>query len=52
MERDLHPEVTLTTTSTSSAVTRNANFNDKLFSICILWSFIHSGVMKEEGNIC
>lgn len=52
MEQDLQLEVTVKTTNTSSAVTINTNFNDKLFSICTLWSFIHSGVMKEEGNIC
>lgn len=51
MKQDLHLEVTLKTTNTSSAVTINTNFSDKLFSICIVLSFIHSGVMKEEGNI-
>lgn len=52
MEQDLRLEVTLETTNTSSAVTINTNFNDELFSICLFWSFIHPGVMKEEGNIC
>lgn len=51
MKQDLHLEVTLKTTNTSSAVTINTNFNDKLVFICIVLSFIHSGVMKEEGNI-
>lgn len=52
MAQDLHLEVMLKAAIARSAVTINTNFNDKLFFICILRSFTHSGVTKEEGNIC